>query len=69
MSAYENALVVDDTSSDERLALAAEVLDHCKEVVMLDGVVALRPTADAILCEVIDPMPNSLAVRKSSKPL
>jgi hypothetical protein len=59
MSAYKHALVVDDTSSDERLALAAEVLDRCEEVVMLDGVVALRPTPDVILCEVVDPMPNA----------
>ena len=59
MSAYKHALIVDDTSSEQRLALAAEVLDHCKGVVMLDGVVALRPTPGAILCEVIDPMPTS----------
>jgi hypothetical protein len=59
ISAYKHALVVDDTSSEQRLALAAEVLDRCKGVVMLDGVVALRPTPDAILCEVIDPMPTS----------
>ena len=59
MSAYKNALVVDDTSSEQRLALAAEVLDRCKGVVMLDGVVALRPTPDVILCEVIDPLPTA----------
>ena len=54
---YEHALIIDDTSSEQRLALAAQVLDRCEGVVMLDGVVALRPTPGAIMCEVLDPMP------------
>jgi len=57
MSAYKHALAIDDNSSEPRLALAAGVLERCEGVVMLDGVVALRPTPDAILCEVIDPEP------------
>jgi len=57
MSAYRHALVVDDASSEQVLALAAELLDRCERVVMLDGVVALRPTPGAILCEIIDPNP------------
>ena len=59
MSAYRYALVVDDTSTEQRLALAAEALDRCERVVMLEGVVALRPTPGVILCEVIDPMPTA----------
>ena len=59
MSAYKDALVVDETSSEQRLALAAEMLDRCEGVVMLDGVVAIRPTPGAILCEVIDLMPTT----------
>jgi hypothetical protein len=59
MSAYKDALVVDETSSEQRLALATGVLDRCEGVVMLDGVAALRPTLRAILCEVIDPMPTA----------
>ena len=59
MSAYRDALVVDDTSSEQRLDLAAQVLLRCEAVVLLDGVVALRPDAGAIICEVIDPTPNS----------
>jgi hypothetical protein len=55
MSAYRDALVVDDNSSDQRLVLAAAVLARCEGVVLLDGVVALRPTSRAIVCEVIDP--------------
>jgi len=59
MSAYKHAVVIDDASSEQRLALAAEVLDHCEGIVILDGVVALRPTPGAILCEVIDPTPTA----------
>lgn len=59
MSAYKHALTVDDSSSEQRLALAVQVLDRCEGVVMLEGVVALRPTPSAILCEVIDPMPTA----------
>jgi hypothetical protein len=59
MSAYRDAFVVDDNSSDQRLALAAAVLDRCEGVVLFDGMVALRSTPHAILCEVIDPAPNT----------
>jgi len=59
MSAYKQALIVDDDSSEQRLLLAADVLKRGEGVVMLDGVVALRPTPDAILCEVIDPTPTA----------
>jgi hypothetical protein len=59
MSAYRDALVVDDASAEQRLALAVAILDRCEGVVMLDGVAALRPTPDAIVCEVTDPMPNA----------
>ena len=59
MSAYKHALIVDDTSSEQRLALAAELLDRCNGIVLLDGTLALRPTPEATLCEVIDPMPTA----------
>jgi hypothetical protein len=59
MSAYRHALIVDEASSEQRLLLAVGVLDRCEGVVMLDGVVALRPTPDAILCEVVDPTPTA----------
>jgi hypothetical protein len=55
-SAYRHALVVDDASSEQRLALAADILDRCEGVVMLDGAIAVRSTPDVILCEVVDPM-------------
>jgi hypothetical protein len=59
MSAYKHALAIDDTSSTSSLLLAVEALERCEGVVMLNGVVALRPTTNAILCEVIDPTPNA----------
>lgn len=59
MLAYQDALVIDDASSGQRLVLAAEMLERCEGVVMLDGVVALRPTPDAILCEVIERTPSA----------
>ena len=59
MTAYEHALVVDDTSTEQSLLRAAQALEHCEQVVMLSGVVALRPTPIAIICEVVDPLPDS----------
>lgn len=59
MSAYRDALVVDQASSDARVALAAKMLSSSEGVVLLEGLVALRPDTDAILCEVLDPMPSS----------
>jgi hypothetical protein len=59
MSAYRDALTVDADSSDERLALAAEILAKGAGVVVLEGIVALRPARTHILCEVVDPTPSS----------
>ena len=59
MSAYKQALIVDDDSSAQRLLLAADILKHGEGVVMPDGVVALRFTPNAILCEFIDPTPTA----------
>jgi hypothetical protein len=58
MSAYKHAFVISGNSTPERLALAADLLDDGREVVVLDGVVALRGTPTEILCEVVDPMPS-----------
>jgi hypothetical protein len=55
MSAYKHALLIDDAPETPSLLLAAKALEHCDNVVMLNGIVALRPTSNAILCEVIDP--------------
>ena len=56
MSDHRDALAIDDDSSDERIALAAERLRSGKGVVLLGKMLALRPTHVAIRCEVIDPM-------------
>lgn len=58
-SGYKQALVIDDTSSELRLALAGELLERCEGIVMLDGVIALRPGPAEIRCEVIDPAPSA----------
>jgi hypothetical protein len=50
-----NILTIDNTSSEQRLLLAAEFLDRCKGAVVLDGVATLRPHAAAIECEVAAP--------------
>ena len=58
MSAYRDALVVTDESPDERLNLAVSLLKRGEGVVVLEGVVALRPERDHLLCEVVEPMPS-----------
>ena len=59
MSAYKDALNIDASASDHRLASAAEVLGGRNGVVMFDGVLALRPTQAELICEVIDPAPSA----------
>lgn len=54
MSAYRDALHVDDDSEVGRLRLAAQVLAEATGVVVLDGCLALRPARGVLLCEVID---------------
>jgi len=59
VSAYRDALVVDVTASEQRLAAAAEVLTLCSGVVLFEGSIALRATRTEILCAVIDPEPSA----------
>lgn len=56
---YRDAFVVDASSSDQRLGEVAEVLATRGGVVMLDGAVALRSTPRRLLCEIVDPAPDS----------
>jgi hypothetical protein len=56
MTAYRDALTIDESASEQRLALAAKVLAGSGGVVLLNGAVALRPALREILCEVIEPM-------------
>ena len=59
MSAYKDALALELSASDERVALAADMLVNGTGVVLLGGVLALRPNGPELLCEVIDPMPSA----------
>jgi hypothetical protein len=53
MSAYKDALHLSSTELGPRLELASELLAGHRAVVLLDGLLALRPEGDEILCEVI----------------
>jgi hypothetical protein len=57
MSSYKHILNVDDHTSEQLLKLAADWLERNEGVVVLNGVIALRPGPVAIVCEVIDPTP------------
>ena len=59
MTAHEDVVAVDAEASTQQLALAAEILAARSGVIILAGMVALRPTRTELLCEVIDPMPSS----------
>lgn len=59
MSAYKDALALDRNSPPNRVARAAELLARREGIVLVAGLVALRPTAAAIVCEVIDPSPKA----------
>jgi hypothetical protein len=45
-------LVIDKSSSEQRLAHAAELLERCDGVVVLEGVVTLWPSPHGIECSV-----------------
>jgi hypothetical protein len=59
MRAFDNALHLTAGASPERVALARELLESRKGVVVLEGRVALRPEGGGITCEVIDPSHDS----------
>ena len=47
-------LVIDSSSSEQRLALAVELLERCDGVVVLDGVATLSPNRHGIQCSVTE---------------
>lgn len=59
MSAYKHVLAIERDDSEQRLALAAEILADGEGTVMLGGVLALRSTGHELLCEVVDPSPSA----------
>jgi hypothetical protein len=58
ITAYTDALFIDDRSSDQRLELAKTFLENCSSVILYDGTLALRAEPGRIVCEVIDPQPS-----------
>lgn len=52
-------LVIGAGASEQRLALAADLLDRCEGIVVLEGVGTLTPGPDAIECAVNEPVPGS----------
>src|SRR3546814_44449 len=53
MSAYKDALHITSNESGGRLALAQDLLGTGQGVVVLDDFLALRPTPEGLLAEVI----------------
>ena len=47
-------LVVDDSSSEQRLALAADLLERCDGAVVLEGIATLWPSPHGIECSVTE---------------
>jgi hypothetical protein len=62
-------LTIDDSSSDQRLALAAELLERCGGTVSLEGIATLRPCFDHIECAVTDPAPGAARCEEEFKVL
>ena len=59
MSAYKDALSIQPDASDERLALAAEMLAKGTGVVLFEGIAALYRKGNELRCEIVDPMPTA----------
>lgn len=59
MSAYKDAIIVDDYSSEQHLRFAISILEQGQGILIYNNVLALRHTSNTISCEVIDPNPNS----------
>ncbi len=53
----DEAFVIDETATPERLAQAADILDRCTGLVLLLPAIVLHPGALEILCKVVDPTP------------
>ena len=47
-----NTVVINDSATEQRLALAAELLERSSGIVVLDGVVTLWPRPNEIECAV-----------------
>lgn len=56
---HVDVLTLERDSPIDQLARAAELLERCAGAVVVEGLVVLRATEEAILCEVIDPTPSA----------
>ena len=52
-------LMVGPGASEQRLALAADLLDRCEGIVVLEGIVTLTPGRDSIECAIVEPVPGT----------
>jgi hypothetical protein len=52
-------LVIGPGASEQRLALAADLLDRCEGIVVLEGVATLMPGPEAVECAVNEPVPGA----------
>lgn len=52
-------LVIGLGASEQRLALAADLLARCDGIVIVEGVGTLTPGPDAIECAIAEPMPGA----------
>jgi hypothetical protein len=59
VSAYRDAVAIGPDDTEQRLALAADILAADAGVVVLADMLALRSTGHELLCEVVDPAPSA----------
>ena len=64
-----DTLVIDNSSSDQQLALAQELLESCRGPVALEGVATLWPSPAHIECAVADPAPGAARCEEEYKVL
>jgi hypothetical protein len=57
VSAYKDALAIASDTNGTRRQLALDLLSSGENVVLLEGRLALRPSHEGILCEVITNLP------------
>lgn len=52
-------LVITPGASEQRLALAGDLLGRCEGIVILEGVATLTPQPDVIECAIVEPAPGA----------
>jgi hypothetical protein len=52
-------LVVGPGASEQRLALAADLLERCEAIVIVEGIARLTPKPDFIECAIEEPIPGA----------